>query len=511
MKQFGLPKVSAVIGGLVATLLGCVVTAEVATSAPSTDRGPRNIILLIGDGMGPQQIALSELYWRRTGDEKARPLHEFLSRVTNGMHIPLPEHSLVNDSACAASQLAGGCQCEPRQVGMDVHGAQCKSVVRSAKKKGLRVGVVSDTRITHATPAAFYGYVGDRDEEPQLARQLVESDLDLALSGGAELFLPAKEQGKKSAGAHTTSCEQREWGKRSDGLNVLRDMQARGRQIVCSAPELDRVRALPVVGLFSPGHMANAFREGEGTEPTLARMTERALQLLDNPSGFFLMVEAGQIDTAGHHNDAGWVLAEMLRLSSVLRVVEQFVEKHPDTLVVLTADHETGGMGFSYRSRGTTAAGSSTSRHGIDFLSKSHLASLASQTATIADIFERYQRAHASVGDLQALQKALSKDTGTTLSLSELAVIVGRHDSGVTDTLSREKGIHFTRNFYPYANYSPVVSIARRLSAEQGVVWATGTHTTTPVNVLAIGPGAQQFQGWFSSKEIGIKLLQLVH
>ncbi len=102
------------------------------------------MILVVGDGMGPQQVALSEIYWQRTRDERAAPLHHFLSKATNGIHIPLPERSLVNDSACAASQLAGGCRCEPRQIGVDIDGAPCDSVLRTAKQLGLRVGLISN-------------------------------------------------------------------------------------------------------------------------------------------------------------------------------------------------------------------------------------------------------------------------------------------------------------------------------------------------------------------------------
>lgn len=510
MRQFWSPTAYIAVAGVIVTLLGCAVTTDNPSSAAAKGAAPRNVILLIGDGMGPQQIALSELYWRRTRDERARPLNQFLLRATNGMHMPLPERSLVNDSACAASQLAGGCRCEPRQVGVDTQGVPCNSVLRAAKEKGLRVGIVSDTRITHATPAAFYGHVGDRDEEYQLAKQLVESEVDVALSGGADFFLPTTPQGDTFAAASASGCKQPGWGKRSDGGDLLAVAQARGSRVVCSGTELDRVRELPVLGLFSPGHMANAFREGEGSEPTLARMTERALELLDNSKGFFLMVEAGQIDTAGHYNDSGWVLAEMLRLSSVLHVVERFVEKHPDTLVLLTADHETGGMGLSYRRVSVGSSDSSKNQHRTDFLSEKNLRSVQSQTATIADIVERYQRTHGAKPELKALQHALAKDTGTILALPELAAITGGAESGSGVQVRSEIARNYIEAFYPYAQYSTAISIARRISAEQGVVWATGTHTTTPVNVLATGPMAEQFHGWFSTKELGEKLLQWV-
>jgi len=492
-------------------LTGCAVDSAPLSHGVSRGGAPRNVILIIGDGMGPQQVAVSEIYWRRTDDQRAAPLHRFLSKATNGIHIPLPERSLVNDSACAASQLAGGCRCEPQQIGLDIDGARCQSLVHAAKKAGLRVGLISDTRITHATPAAFYGHVRDREEEFKLAEQLIEADADVAFSGGADFFLPAPIGERSAPTAGATSCYRSGWGRRGDGADLLSRAQARGATVVCSSAELARARDLPVLGLFAPQYMANAFREGEGVEPTLAQMTERALSLLENPSGFFLMVESWQIDTAAHYNDAGWVFAEMLRLSSVLRVIERFVERHPETLVVLTADHETGGMGFSYRRAEGAGALAHAPKRRLDFLSDKHLELLNRQTASISDVLSRHNSLAATAktdGEVnnRDLQRALRDATRVTIAEVELSSLLSQRSKQNTDS-AVGMGEGCSHGFYPYDNFMLAGAVARRISAAQGVAWATGTHTSTPINVLAHGPGAERFQGWLTAKEVGQRLL----
>lgn len=466
--------------------------------------GPRNIILIIGDGMGPQQIALSELYWHRTHDARAQPLHAFIEQATHGVHLPLPHTALVNDSACAASQLAGGCQCEPTQVGMSFNGSRCPSVLREAKRRGMRVGLVSDTRITHATPAAFYGHVNNREREADLASQLVEDLPDLALSGGTRFFLP------QTDAEGFSDCNQHGPGSRTDRRNLLSQVQAQGGKVICSSSELKKVKELPLLGLFASGHMANAFREGERNQPTLAQMTESALELLMNSDGFFLMVEAGQIDTAAHYNDAGWVLAEMLRLSSVLRVIDGFLEQHPDTLVVMTADHETGGMGLSYRRTESKSARECGSAHGIDFLSVESLHQLASQHISIADLLRRKTDQSGMVKQLRALQSELTAATGIALSEHELNDLIGK-DAGAGAAHSPQYQRSFKESvFYPYSEGATAVKIARRVGEKQGVVWATGTHTSTPIGVMAKGPSAERFQGWMTTSNVGQRLYQLL-
>lgn len=495
--------------GLTLLFGGCGPTARVPQHPTATVSSPRNIIMVIGDGMGPQQLALAEIYYQRTKDPRVAALNRFIASSVHGTHIPLPERSLVNDSACAASQLAGGCRCEPRSVGIDVHGTQCHSVAREAKVRGMRVGLVSDTRITHATPAAFFAHVRDRDSEHEIAEQLIESEVDLMLSGGVALFIPGAEPCSQSW------CPDSSHKKfmRTDGRNLLNEARARGFSVIHSDGDLAQSSRLPLLGLFSPLYMADAFQEARRSEPSLAQMTEKALTLLDSEKGFFLMVEAGQIDAAAHLNDAGWVLAEMLRLSSVLEVIEQFTKERDDTLVLLTGDHETGGMGLSYRKAALRPAHNNQHKKDgeeLDFLDVSTLQRLRKQKLPIA---EALRRSHSQDAAEQrdrsgVLSGAIEQATGERLADDVLDEITDANAS--TGTLTVGGHCSIDKDFYPYGAMKLAARAGRAVGASQGVVWATGTHTTTPVPVMARGPMSERFVRWQWAGDVGRTLLDLV-
>jgi alkaline phosphatase len=485
---------------LIAATQGCFDSTGRITSNQSSLERPRNVILVIGDGMGPQQLALADLYYQRTGDPKAAGLAEFMRTAAQGSHISTPARSLVNDSACAASQLAGGCLCEPRHVGTDVNGNRCASVAVQAKLRGMKVGLVSDTRLTHATPAAFAAMVADRDLEHSIATQLVESGFDLMLSGGESFFVsdPSQCRGERCASLGNLS------NFRQDGRNLLAEAAGRGIQVVSTEKQLRACEQTPVLGLFAPLFMNNAFVEGKDGEPSLAAMTEKALRLLDSPHGFFLMVEAGQIDFAGHANDAGWVLREMRRLSETIGVIERFARNRSDTLVVLTADHETGGMGLSYR-RTLSHTGAPEGAEDLDFLNSKVFSALNSQKRSISEALE----------SCKVSRGAMSLTSQTKECLANLFPGVsieafGHSSKEPQDCQHQQDSPHNTaRDFYPYNKFVNVARVGRSVGAANGIVWATGTHTTTPVLVMAKGPGQERFVGWQHAREVGQKLLDL--
>ena len=491
------------------SLLGCLPSVAEHLQQRSPSGNVTNIILLIGDGMGPQQLALADMYYQRTNDKRMAALARFLRSATHGTHLSLPERSLVNDSACAASQIAGGCRCEPRQVGIDVNGKRCASVALEAKKRGMKVGLVSDTRITHATPAAFAAASRDREYESEIAAQLVESGVDLMLSGGLAFFLPNRElcadpRCHKAAGPIKF---------RADGQDLVQEARRKGFAVALHKRELEQVQATPVLGLFAPLHMNDAFDEGRDDEPSLALMTRKALSLLENPQGFFLMVESGQIDTAAHYNDVGWVFAEMLRLSSMLEEVERFTKTRNDTLVVMTADHETGGMGFSYRNpkqsgqKSPTEMGASGT---IDFISPEVYRQLKAQKKTITETVQEFLAQDSKDRTPEGLGKSLHENIGVQLSSGTLRTLTELLERPAADAVTDPCSGHSLEQFYPYPNFHPSAMVAREIAATYGVVWATGTHTSTPVALMAKGPQGERFAGWHHIREVGEKLLTVL-
>ena len=460
----------------IALLTGCFSSnSDTLNLNSAKNSAPRNIIVVIGDGMGPQQIALAELYHARVGGRAADALNRFITSAAQGTHLPLPETALVNDSACAASQLAGGCRCDPQGIGLDRWGRPCNTISKRSQRLGRRVGLVSDTRLSHATPAGFAAQVRHRDQEYEIAAQMVGSEFDLLLSGGSEYFPPP----------------------------LLKQAADKGYRIVSDRKQLNDTESLPVLGLFAKGYMSDAFSEGTNGEPTLVDMTDKALKLLDNPRGFFLMIEAGQIDTAAHHNDAGWVLREMFRLSKVLERVLEFSAKRDDTLVILTGDHETGGLGLSYR---TIADQNISNTH--DFLTKQTLLGLARQSAPLRTHLETY-----ADDNYGSLKKEISRLGIEPLSADELREIttssrLTTHPSAGDDCHPGELSFE-TNRFYPHQKYRTPALLGREIGARMGVVWATGGHTSTPVPILCQGAGQEICRGWFTTQSFGERLIEL--
>ncbi len=488
-----------------ATIL--LLTSRSTSSLPAREKKPRNVILVIGDGMGPQQLGLAGLYNLKTKDDKAAPLSRFIGRSTIGTHLPSGEGTLVNDSACSGTQMASACLCRPRQVGLDAKGLPCGTIFKDAKKRSMKVGLVSDTQITHATPAAFYARVDERSSEHLIAEQFLESGIDVALSGGRAFFLPTE------ASCNSTDCRfgKDGFGERTDGLHLLAKARSQGFVVTQSAQELAEARSTPLLGLFSPNFMNDAFREGQDQQPTLAAMTAKALSLLENTHGFILVVEAGQIDLAAHHNDAGWVLAELFRLSRTLDVIEDFAERRNDTLIILTGDHETGGMGFSYsyprNNRSTHQSFSSTPQStDTNFVSTDRLDTLARQRAPVRLAIEAFMKLNASQRTAAKLQEVTLSTANLQLD-SEVASLFAELLNGkprsttVFDLL--------TSSYYPLSS-APTALLGRALGAQIGIVWATGTHTSTPIFVFSTGPHSSSFRGVFQTHELGQRLKTLL-
>src|SRR5690606_636136 len=238
-------------------------------------------------------------------------------------------------------------------IGLNARGDRVETVLQQAKRLGKASGLVSDTRITHATPASFAAHQIHRRLANAIATDLLHSGVDVMLAGALRYFLPQdsalisyeQQQNILAAGLPLSS-------KRTDARNVLTEAEQQGYQLAFNREQLQAVDTFPVLGLFASSALPDALLEKsqpQRTQPSLTEMTEAVLNLLSqHEQGFFLMVEGGQIDWAGHNNDAGGLLHELLRFDEAIQVVVNWAEKRNDTLVILTADHETGGFGFSY-------------------------------------------------------------------------------------------------------------------------------------------------------------------
>jgi alkaline phosphatase len=278
----------------------------------------KNVILLIGDGMGFGQVALA----RMTAAGMNGKLHMEQLTIT-GLMTTHPANEVVTDSAAAATAMACGIKTNNGVVGMDPDGKEYLTILEGARQKGMSTGLVATSTITHATPACFGAHVRDRDNEVDIAEQLLENKVNVLLGGGRMFFLP----------------EDRD-GQREDGRNLIEEARQVGYSYVESGQELEDVQGPYLLGLFHDEGLTT--RE---PEPTLAELAGKALEVVSkSENGFFLMVEGSQIDWACHDNDKDNTIKQTLRFDEAVKVAMDFAIENRETLVIVTGDHETGGL-----------------------------------------------------------------------------------------------------------------------------------------------------------------------
>jgi alkaline phosphatase len=287
----------------------------------------KNIILMIGDGMGPAHVQTTWLYsTRQLG--KNLVMTEVMDRGRTAYMVNDTADSTVTESAAAAVQMATGVKVTARAIGIGPDGKVLKTILEMAKEKGKATGLVTTSGITDATPAAFVAHVEHRSKEDLIAEQLVKSGVNILFGGRKAFFIPEAEKGK-----------------RKDGRNLINEAKQNGYVVVETAEEMKKAQGEKILGLFNKDNMLFEIDRKGSQEPSLAEMTTKALEVLNkDKDGFFLMVEAGRIDHAAHHHDIAAVLSDTLAFDGAIKVAYDFLKNNPDTFLIITADHETGGL-----------------------------------------------------------------------------------------------------------------------------------------------------------------------
>lgn len=322
---------------------------------------PKNIIFLIGDGMGVNYVAASFLQ-----DENS-PFKNFKSV---GLSNTASADKLITDSGAGATVLATGYRTINKFISVDSLGNPIKTIFQIAKEKGKTTGLIATSSVTHATPAAFYAHVDDRGREIDIAYQLSQTDVDLIIGGGTQFFIP------DILG-----------GTRKDDLNIIEIMQTRGWNWLNSFNHSSITSSDKVLCLLEK----NGLKHASDRSYTLGDLTEAALEnLRKNEKGFVLMIEGSQIDWAGHDNQQDYLLSEMEDFNTSISAALNFAREDGNTLIVITADHETGGMAVT----GGDIDGKNLK---LNFVSKSHTAgfvpvfSYGPSEELFRGIFETYE------------------------------------------------------------------------------------------------------------------------
>lgn len=286
----------------------------------------RNVILCIGDGMSFNQVAMAR---QKAVGPEGKLWMELLP--ISGVVRTYSADSAVTDSAAAATAIACGIKADNGTIGIGPDGKACASILELLEKRGFRTGLVATSTITHATPAAFASHVESRGSEEQIAEQMFNQHIDVLFGGGRKYWLPA---GTSQGG-------------RSDMQNLLEEAILQGYCVIETKAEMDKLSCGPVIGLFAAEAMTTY-----SPEPALFEMAQKAIDLLTCKSSewfapdpkFFLMVEGSQVDWAGHANDTDNSIRQILMFDMAVKAAIDFAKVNRQTLVIVTADHETGGL-----------------------------------------------------------------------------------------------------------------------------------------------------------------------
>lgn len=295
-----------------------LVPVALDAAKPAKNQKVENVILMIGDGMGAAQITALMI------ENEYRPIN--MERVTTGGLIKTySANNRVTDSGASGTAYATGVKTNNSYIGVDPEGRPVKTILEKANDRGMGTGLVVSVGIVHATPAVFYAHEKSRNYM-DIAPWLLDADMDVAIGGGRHFL---------------------EKENRKDGLDILKGLEDRGYLLAENIEGLDGVSHGKAMAIY-PGELYGIPTMYKGRDPEyLSKATSKALEILTNNSrgkGFFLMVEGSLIDAICHSNDTRALFGEMRDFDNAVGVALDYAEAHPGTLVIILADHETGGL-----------------------------------------------------------------------------------------------------------------------------------------------------------------------
>jgi alkaline phosphatase len=442
----------------------------------------KNIILLIGDGMATAQIETADAY---LGAQKGIMLEHlcFESFPYQGLTTTYANDRFITDSAAAGTAIATGHKTYCGAISVNEEHKSLKTILEYAQDKGKATGIITTTRVTHATPAVFLSHNKDRDAENEIALDESTSNVDFLAGGGYRNFI----------GQNNTSNLK---SKRTDNLDLIENMKKAGYTAFISEDQTAAFnnyvpkKGEKIVGLFGSSHLDYAI--DQANQPTLAQMTSKGLELLSKDTdGFFMMVEGGRIDHACHANDATSAIIDTLAFNDAVQVAIDFYNKNPeDTLIIVTGDHETGGLTLGFAGTYYESA--------FDKLEKQNISYENYETG----LFKSYKDSHdINSANLHDLRSDLSKYFG----LDKLTV---DEELALSDALKRSVSGEVIKgsseaDYLLYGGYEPfIMQVTHIVNNRAGVAWTSYSHTAVPVATFAMGPDSNQVNGMFDNTRV---------
>ncbi|MEK4294381.1 alkaline phosphatase [Paenibacillus sp. FSL R5-0914] len=338
-KKYGV-KTAIVATAATALFVSNVVTTQAPNQANAASSNTRNVILFVGDGMGTAQRNAIRLATVGEKGNLAMDSMPYAGLIHTSSTVP------VTDSAASATAYASGVKTYNGAIGMNADKKSVQTIMEYAKSAGKSTGVVTTSQITDATGAAFGAHVEDRSKQSDIALQLLtKSKVDVLLGGGEDFWYPAGNPGKF---ADEPAEDPSEKSKGTQG-NLVDKAKQLGYSYVTNKTDMQKAKSGKLLGLFANEEMFQQKPEGEGDiyNPvvSLPEMTKKAIDTLaGNKKGFFLMVEEEGTDEFAHQNNAKMTIKAGQELDKSVQIAKDFAKKNPDTLVLVLADHETGGF-----------------------------------------------------------------------------------------------------------------------------------------------------------------------
>ena len=448
---------------------GAAGETEKTIRAIAEDASPKYVFMFIGDGMSSPQVNSAQVF-NGCNESGLIDLKEltFTQFPVVGIQYTQDATSFAPDSASTATSLSSGFKTHSGVIGMGIDKTtKGTTIAEMLRDKGWKIGIVSTVTINHATPAAYYAHVASRNDYYEIGLQMAASDFDY-FGGGS---VNQADNGDKSI------YEVLE----DNGYLVTNDRDT----ILSLNSDSGKVYAYSPV-LQDDGAMMYAL-DAEDDQLQLKDFVRKGIDVLDNETGFFMMVESGKIDWAGHANDALANIYDTLAFDEAIQVAVEFAKQHPEeTLIVVTGDHETGGMTIGYAATGYDTA--------FDILRNQKCSFVA---------FDEMVAERTAAGDF-------SFDVLMDMVEENFGLVAPGGSAEVEALVMNDYEYALLEESLLYGGYNPIsVTLTHIINNKAGIGWTSYFHTGLPVPVYAYGEGAEAFIGSYDNTQVALRLMDL--